>query len=97
MISKLTQSGNITYGFMEFVVDSFDDLANITDKAIMGSTAFCINNKKMYILDGAKTWQDMSATGTGGAGTGTGGTVSQADIENAIRNYFINNPDEITT
>lgn len=52
MITKTSQSGHISYGLLEFVVDKIEEIDLLPIEAPMGSTAFCIENSSVYMMNG---------------------------------------------
>ena len=59
MITKTSQSGHVTYGLQEFMIDTVDDLNHLPIDAPMGSTAFCIETSSVYVLNGKGEWKEV--------------------------------------
>ena len=59
MITKTSQSGHVTYGLLEFMIDTVNDLDQLPINAPMGSTAFCIETGSVYILNGKHEWKEV--------------------------------------
>jgi len=49
--SNISQSGHITYGLMEYVLDKETDLDNLPINVKMGSTALVIATGKVYMIN----------------------------------------------
>ena len=56
MIGLMKQSGHITYGLKEYVVDSEDDIDLLPLDCPMGSSAFVIQTGDMYMMNGNHEW-----------------------------------------
>lgn len=54
--NQIQQSGHVTYGLCQFVIDSSADIENLPLDIPMGSTAFCIEDGKTYTLNGDSEW-----------------------------------------
>lgn len=67
---KITANGNRSaHGVKKYLVDTFDDLAEIklTDAVASGSTAFASKEDKWYVLDLHRKWVAMKVPGGGGS------------------------------
>ena len=56
MIGIMKNSGHITYGLKEYVVDSESDIDLLPIDGVMGSSAFVIETGNVYMLNGKKEW-----------------------------------------
>lgn len=59
MITSVSQSGHVKYGVQEFIIDTLADLDSLPLDVPMGSTAFCIENSTVYMLNGKKEWREI--------------------------------------
>lgn len=59
MITRTSQSGHVAYGLQEFVIDAVNDLNYLPIDAPMGSTAFCIENSSVYMINGSGEWVEI--------------------------------------
>lgn len=60
MLSIIRQNGQAVYGLVEFVIDNISDVTDLpTENTAPGSTAICIENSSVYILDHNKTWREL--------------------------------------
>lgn len=59
MYKKYSQGGKVNYDNSRWVVDTKDDLSNITG-ARMGDLAFVIRESKSYMLDSNCTWYNVT-------------------------------------
>lgn len=56
MIGIMKNSGHVTYGLKEYVVDSESDIELLPVDGVMGSSAFVIESGEVYMLNGKKEW-----------------------------------------
>lgn len=75
-IRIVSQSGQISYGIVEFALDTPADLPNLPTYPLQGSIARIISNGDEYMLNSDKLWVKQPAS-AGGGGTGD---VTQDDI-----------------
>lgn len=54
MIGIIKNSGHVTYGLKEYVVDSESDIELLPVDGVMGSSAFVIESGEVYMLNGKK-------------------------------------------
>ena len=59
MITKTSQSGHATYGLKEFIIDTVNDLKYLPVNVPMGSTAFCIENSSVYMINSSGEWVEI--------------------------------------
>lgn len=59
MISFLSNNGKEAYGLTTYVVDTKDDIANLPKNETMGSTAFCIADSSVYMIDSEGKWVEI--------------------------------------
>lgn len=74
MISLYRQDGDIIYGVKQFILDTPNDLPNLTTNCRPGSLAFVVSNSEYFMLNNAKEWISVTL----GAGSG-GGSVTGDD------------------
>lgn len=70
-INRINQSGHMTYGLRDFVIDAVADLDNLPIDIPMGSTAKCIANGITYILNGEAEWVEKKGSASSGGGSVT--------------------------
>jgi hypothetical protein len=60
MFSIIKQNGQESYGLTEFIIDFQSDVSDLpTDKIAAGSTAICVEDSSIYILDNYKKWRKL--------------------------------------
>lgn len=59
MIAKTSQSGHVAYGLQEFVIDTVNDLNLLPINVPMGSTAFCIEDSSVYMINSSGEWVEI--------------------------------------
>ena len=59
MIQKVKESSVYNTNIDQFVVDEATDINNLPKNCVMGSLAFCIENKKFYMIDSTGTWNEI--------------------------------------
>lgn len=59
MVNKIAQAGRTTYNLQEFIVDLEEEIEFLPKHIPMGSTAFVIENSKVYILNGKGEWKEV--------------------------------------
>ena len=59
MVTKTSQSGHVAYGLQEFVIDTVNDLNYLPIDAPMGSTAFCIEDSSVYMINSSGEWVEI--------------------------------------
>ena len=59
-IGRLSQSGHITYGLTNFVVDSEDDKNDIPIEIPMGCKCFVIETSKNYMINSKGQWIELT-------------------------------------
>ena len=76
MIASVYSSGEIMYGWKEFVVDYEKDVCDLPTNCAAGSKAFVIENSKNFMLNCAGKWIEVQLTSGGGiTGGGTFVTI----------------------
>ena len=76
MITIGANGRKIAYGIKHYNVDTLLDLLQFdTSKEVMGTTAFVIENSKYYMLNGSKTWKEISPFGDGDSTPDSGDEV----------------------
>ena len=60
----LSQSGKVTYGIQEFVIDTDDDVENLPIDIPMGSMALSIDSGKVFILNSQDEWKNIGSVGS---------------------------------
>lgn len=57
MSMKIIKNNNaVTYGIIECVCDTIDDITSLPQNAEMGSTALIIESKEVYMKNGSGEW-----------------------------------------
>lgn len=56
MIQLLSTNGTVSYGLYKFIIDSIEDLANLPERAKMGSEAIVTATSETYIKNGNGEW-----------------------------------------
>lgn len=56
MINLISQSGDVQYKVVDYVVDTPDDILELSTECAMGSSALVINTSELYMLNGQKEW-----------------------------------------
>lgn len=59
MINTTSTSGHIAYGLKDFVMDKKSDLQNLPVNVPMGSTAFCIEDGSVYMINSSGEWVEI--------------------------------------
>lgn len=59
MITKTSQSGHTAYGLQEFIIDTVNDLNYLPVDVLMGSTAFCIEDSSVYMINSSGEWVEI--------------------------------------
>ena len=64
MISINANNGKISYGVKHYILDTQDDVKNLSHKtAATGSTAFVIDTSKYYMLNSNNEWIETNPYG----------------------------------
>lgn len=56
MIKMIGANGEVTYGIVEFVCDSPDEIESLPRGAEMGSTCIVISTSEVYMKNGVGEW-----------------------------------------
>ena len=59
MINTTSTSGHTAYGLKGFVMDKKSDLQNLPVNVPMGSTAFCIEDGSVYMINSSGEWVEI--------------------------------------
>ena len=59
MINTISINGKPVYGIYEYVCDTTEDVAYLPTGCAPGSTAYVIDNGKVYIMNSLKEWKEM--------------------------------------
>lgn len=59
MIKITSTSGHTAYGLKDFVLDKKTDLQDLPVDAPMGSTAFCIEDGSVYMINSSGEWVEI--------------------------------------
>lgn len=59
MITRTSQSGHTAYGLQEFIIDTVNDLNYLPVDVLMGSTAFCIEDSSVYMINSSGEWVEI--------------------------------------
>ena len=64
MVTKISSE---QYGVGGFLCDSASDVSNLPTKTGVGSVALCVDDGKIYILNGSREWVEFGAGGDSNA------------------------------
>lgn len=56
MVGLMKNSGHVTYGLKEYVVDKEEEVDLLPLDGVMGSTVFVIETGNVFMLSGKKEW-----------------------------------------
>lgn len=59
MVRITSQSGHTAYGLKNFVLDTKADLDDLPVDELMGSTAFCIEDGSVYMINSSGEWVEI--------------------------------------
>lgn len=59
MIITTSNSGHTAYGLKDYVIDRKADLEDLPVDVPMGSTAFCIEDSSVYMINGFREWVEI--------------------------------------
>lgn len=59
MINTTSTSGHTAYSLKDFVMDKKSDLQNLPVNVPMGSTAFCIEDGSVYMINSSGEWVEI--------------------------------------
>lgn len=59
MIITTSNSGHTAYGLKDYVIDKKADLQNLPVDVPMGSTAFCIEDSSVYMINSSGEWVEI--------------------------------------
>ena len=59
MINTTSTSVRTAYGLKDFVIDKKSDLQNLPVNVPMGSTAFCIEDGSVYMINSSGEWVEI--------------------------------------
>lgn len=59
MINTISNSGHTAFGLKDYVIDKKIDLQNLPIDVPMGSTAFCIEDGSVYMINGSGEWVEI--------------------------------------
>ena len=59
MIITSSNSGHTAYGLKDYVIDRKADLEDLPVDVPMGSTAFCIEDSSVYMINGSREWVEI--------------------------------------
>ena len=59
MINTTSTSGHTAYCLKDFVMDKKSDLQNLPVNVPMGSTAFCIEDGSVYMINSSGEWVEI--------------------------------------
>ena len=59
MIIATSNSGHTMYGLKEYIIDKKIDLLNLPIDVPMGSTAFCIEDSTVYMINSSGEWVEI--------------------------------------
>ena len=85
MVTIHSNRDQVAYGIQHFIIDEIDDLQELNKEPTLkpGSTVFVIKTSKYYMLNGKRTWIEISPYGMGNSSNsgsgGSGGSGSEGD------------------
>ena len=56
MIITTSNSGHTAYGLKDYVIDRKAELEDLPVDVPMSSTAFCIEDSSVYMINGSREW-----------------------------------------
>lgn len=59
MITIISNSGQTAYGLKDYVIDKKADLQDLPVNVPMGSTAFCIEDSSVYMINSSGEWVEI--------------------------------------
>ena len=59
MIIITSNSGHTAYGLKSFVIDTKEDLDYLPINVPMGSTAFCVEDSSVYMINSSGEWVEI--------------------------------------
>lgn len=59
MITIISNSGQTAYGLKDYVIDKKADLQALPVNVPMGSTAFCIEDSSVYMINSSGEWVEI--------------------------------------
>ena len=59
MIIITSNSGHTAYGLKSFVIDTKEDLDYLPIDVPMGSTAFCVEDSSVYMINSSGEWVEI--------------------------------------
>lgn len=59
MINIMSNSGRTAYGLKDYVIDKKTDLQSLPVDVPMGSTAFCIEDGSVYMINSSGEWVEI--------------------------------------
>lgn len=59
MIKITSNSGHTTYGLKDYILDKKTDLQDLPVDVPMGSTAFCIEDGSVYMINSSGEWVEI--------------------------------------
>lgn len=59
MIIITSNSGQTAYGLKSFVIDTKEDLDYLPINVSIGSTAFCIEDSSVYMINSSGEWVEI--------------------------------------
>ena len=59
MIITISNSGHTAYGLKEYVIDKKADLQDLPIDIAIGSTAFCIEDSSVYMINSSREWVEI--------------------------------------
>ena len=59
MIIITSNSGHEAYGLKSFVIDTKEDLDYLPINVPMGSTAFCVEDSSVYMINSSGEWVEI--------------------------------------
>lgn len=59
MVKIMSNSGHVSYGIKEFVIDTEKDVDNLPVDVATGSVALCIETSAVYMINSKGEWKEI--------------------------------------
>lgn len=86
MFSIFSNKGKINYGITSYVLDTEEDLKNIPETVLPGSTCYIIDNSTKWIKNHKNEWKKMISSNIDSSGS----DFLIADIDSALTAIITN-------
>ena len=92
MYKVVKNNGDVAYDVTEYTVDTVDDILTLPSYAGMGSKAYVIDSKELYIKNSKNEWK-LVAVGGGNSGGGSEDTyvpITDESINSLFKEWDLN-------